>query len=137
MKNKHAESDADAEMVVRMLSALTIIKIHHWKTRSYAVHKATDELYSKLNEKIDSFIEVLLGQTPNSRRIDLTHISSLPITDFTSLEPLRRYMESFKTYLFSLKLSPDLLTIRDEIVGHITPTGKKNETKCSYDLYIL
>ena len=41
---------------------LNVVKIYHWKTFSYATHKATDELYEELNENIDKFVEVLLGK---------------------------------------------------------------------------
>ena len=46
-----------------------MVKLYHWKTRSYAQHQATDELYLKLNKHIDSFVEVLLGK--DERRIKM------------------------------------------------------------------
>ena len=33
----------------KMLEMLLIIKMYHWKTNRYSSHKATDELYSDLN----------------------------------------------------------------------------------------
>ena len=39
-----------------------MIKLYHWKTRSYAQHEATDKLYESLNKHIDEFIEVLIGK---------------------------------------------------------------------------
>ena len=50
------------DLITIFLNLLNNVKIYHWKTRSYAVHKATDELYEKLNEQIDQFVEVLLGK---------------------------------------------------------------------------
>ena len=47
------------EISVVFLEMLLMVKLFHWKTTSYATHKATDELYDKLNENIDSFIEIL------------------------------------------------------------------------------
>jgi hypothetical protein len=38
------------------LEMIMMVKLFHWKTHSYATHKATDELYSKLNEHVDQFI---------------------------------------------------------------------------------
>ena len=46
------------------LHMLNTVKLYHWKTTSYSTHKATDQLYSDLNEKIDEFVEILLGK-PN------------------------------------------------------------------------
>jgi DNA-binding ferritin-like protein len=43
------------EITVIFFEILLMIKLYHWKTTSYATHKATDELYSKLNENIDRF----------------------------------------------------------------------------------
>ena len=36
-------------IVSMFLQMLNTVKLYHWKTTSYAQHKATDELYSKLN----------------------------------------------------------------------------------------
>jgi DNA-binding ferritin-like protein len=51
------------EITVKFLEMLLMVKLYHWKTHSYATHKATDDLYTKLNANIDSFIEILLGKT--------------------------------------------------------------------------
>ena len=50
------------ELVNLFLELLMIVKVYHWKTKSYAEHIATDELYSTLNENIDKFVEVMLGK---------------------------------------------------------------------------
>jgi DNA-binding ferritin-like protein len=57
------------EIASVFLEMLLMVKLFHWKTTSYATHKATDELYTKLNANIDSFIEILLGKSGS--RIDL------------------------------------------------------------------
>ena len=46
----------DKIIVIKFLEMLNTIKLYHWKTFSFAQHKATDELYAKLNENIDNFI---------------------------------------------------------------------------------
>lgn len=38
------------------------IKLYHWQTKSYARHKATDDVISKLDEHIDQFVEVYMGK---------------------------------------------------------------------------
>jgi hypothetical protein len=115
----------EQEVVVKMLSLLNTVKIYHWKTYSYATHKATDELYSKLNENIDSFIEVLLGK--NDTRIDLSGVRSIPFQDFQSVTDFKREIMRFKNYLVELNHRPelksmanyDLFTIRDDILANI------------------
>ena len=115
----------EQEIVVKFLSILNIVKIYHWKTHSYATHKATDELYSKLNDDIDKFVEVLLGKIGN--RVDLTKVKAIPIRDFTSLEQMKKEVTNFKSYLVGLDSNKvmnimsnsDLYNIRDEILGDL------------------
>ena len=115
----------EQEIVIKYLSLLNTVKIYHWKTQSYATHKATDELYSKLNDDIDKFVEVLLGKIGN--RVDLTKVKSIPIHDFTSLEQMKKEIANFKSYLVGLDSNKvmnimsnsDLYNIRDEILGDL------------------
>ena len=101
------------------------VKLYHWKTTSYATHKATDELYTKLNENIDSFIEVLLGKT--GKRTDLMKQKTLRLIDLSSPESLKREIDGFKRYLVNLNdnkamkqmLNSDLYNIRDTILGDL------------------
>ena len=111
------------EITVIFFEMLLMVKLFHWKTHSYATHKATDELYSKLNDDIDNFIEILLGKTGS--RIDLMGQKSISLIDLNSPEQLKSKIESFKSYLVGLTnnkglssmTNTDLLNIRDEILG--------------------
>jgi len=123
--NRSSFSSFQKEITVVFLEMLLMIKLYHWKTYSYATHKATDDLYSKLNESIDSFIEVLLGKS--GQRINLTDKKSIRLLDLSSPESLKREVEKFKGYLVSLNdnktmkimSNTDLYNIRDEILGHM------------------
>lgn len=116
----------EKEVTLKFLEMIMMIKLYHWKTFSYATHKATDDLYSKINENMDQFIEILLGKM-GRKRTDLTHTKCLRIMDFTSLEPFKREIIRFKSYLVGLNQHPfmkemtnsDLLNIRDEILGNL------------------
>ena len=56
-------NDAKKLKIVKFfIEILNNVKLYHWRTKSYAQHKATDELYEKLNKDIDSFVEVMLGK---------------------------------------------------------------------------
>ena len=111
------------EITVVFLEMLLMVKLFHWKTTSYATHKATDDLYTKLNENIDSFIEVLLGKT--GLRTDLMSNKNIRLVDLSSTESLKREIETFKGYLVSLNdnatmkkmTNTDLFNIRDTILG--------------------
>jgi hypothetical protein len=115
----------EQEVVVKFLQMLNIVKLYHWKTHSYATHKATDELYTNLNANIDSFVEVLLGKRGD--RVNLTHVKHIPIKDFTSQNDFRKELDSFKNYLVDLNdnkalktmSNSDLYNIRDEILANL------------------
>jgi DNA-binding ferritin-like protein len=111
-----------AHMVITFLEVLNHVKLYHWKTKQYAEHKATDELYGKLNEDIDKFVEVLLGKD-GSR---IATVKQIRVCDtIHTTQSLRKKMEKFKDFLMRLNDSldahkdSDLLNIRDEILADI------------------
>ena len=113
------------EIAVVFLEMLMMVKLYHWKTTSYATHKATDELYTKLNANIDSFIEILLGKSGS--RIDLMSNKQIKLVDLSSQESLKREVEALKGYLVGLNdnkamqtmSNTDLFNIRDTILGDL------------------
>lgn len=113
------------EITIIFFEMLMMVKLFHWKTHSYATHKATDELHGKLNEHIDRFIEVLLGKS--GVRIDLMHQKSIRLLDLSNQSSLRKEIEDYKKYLVGLDnhkalqtmSNTDLFNIRDEILGDL------------------
>jgi DNA-binding ferritin-like protein len=87
-KNRGIPQKFEQQIVIKFITLLNTIKLFHWKTHSYATHKATDELYGQLNESIDNFIEVLLGKSGD--RVNLTNVKQISLKDFTSFEQLTR-----------------------------------------------
>jgi hypothetical protein len=107
-------------IVTMFLQMLNTVKLYHWKTTSYAQHKATDELYSSLNSSIDSFVEIMLGK--KGTRVNLVGTKSIPLHDYKELPGFKDEIEMYKNYLIGLTLGPknsDLLNTRDEILGHL------------------
>ena len=125
LSNSTTITDFQKEITIVFMEMLMMVKLFHWKTNSYSTHKATDELYSKLNENIDSFIEVLLGKS--GKRTDLTHHKHIRLLDLSSVEILKREVNQFKGYLLALNdnkvmqhvTNNDLFNIRDEILGDL------------------
>jgi hypothetical protein len=119
------KSNFEKQVTVIFFEILLMVKLFHWKTYSYATHKATDELYAKLNEHMDQFIEVLLGKT--GIRINLLNNKKINLIDLTSPDQLRAKVDEYKKYLVSLSnnrainamTDTDLLNIRDEILGDL------------------
>jgi len=115
----------EKEITIKFLEMLNTTKLYHWKTYSYATHKATDELYGKLGESIDKFIEVLLGKAQN--RINLLGTKSIKLRDMKSPEEFKSVIQEYKNYLVNLNSNKamnlmsntDLFNIRDEILGDL------------------
>lgn len=111
-----------SELVKMFLEMLNIIKLYHWKTRSYAQHKATDELYSRLNDNVDKFVEILLGK--DQSRITMIH-AEIKLLDFNKKSDFQTRVLEYRAFLTSLNSQfdsikdTDLLNIRDEMVGDL------------------
>jgi hypothetical protein len=123
-KNTSSENKySKPNIVIVFLQMLNTVKLYHWKTISHSQHKATDELYSNLNESIDSFVEIMLGKKGD--RINLTGTKSIPLHDYSELSGFEKEIEMYKDYLigmsshFDSKLDSDLLNTRDELLGHL------------------
>jgi DNA-binding ferritin-like protein len=96
---------------------LNTVKLYHWKTTNFATHKATDELYSELNEQLDKFVEVMLGKREMGGR-KLLHLSMVKLGVYSNNEAFKKQIEIYKDFLLALKdVGPDLLAIRDEILA--------------------
>lgn len=123
--NNNSLSKFEQEIVVKYLEVLNLVKLYHWKTMSFAKHKATDELYTRLNKHIDEFVEVLLGKRGD--RINLMSKRSIALLDVDSSSKFKVHIEQFRAYLIALNDNPaiksaantDLYNIRDEILGDI------------------
>jgi Family of unknown function (DUF5856) len=121
---KHHKTDnKEKSKIVRFfLEILNTIKIYHWKTKKYAEHKATDELYEKLGDHIDRFIEILMGK--DGSRINILE-KNIEIFDANSSSDFKDKIYEYRDFFinmdkyFHAKSDSDLLSIRDEILGDI------------------
>ena len=108
-------------IVPTFLHMLNTVKLYHWRTTSFSTHKATDELYGSLNEKIDEFVEVMLGKGEMGGRTKLLNVSLIKLSMYSNNEAFKKQIESYKDFLLDmneslgLTVNTDLLAIRDEI----------------------
>lgn len=123
MKKRGSISNDCKEKIIKMfIEMLNSIKIYHWKTRSYSQHKATDELYEKLNNHIDKFIEIMLGKDESRIQLISKHTE---LYDFSNTFSFKERIYEYHDFLNSMDLcirkekDGDLLNIRDEILGDI------------------
>ena len=129
-KNMHSKQIGSAasykmksKIIKTFMELLTMIKLYHWKTHSYAQHKATDDLHEKLSEHIDKFVEVLMGKT-NSRIYMIEQ--KMRMYDFNTKQELRTAMFEYREFLsseldriFNSKKDSDILSIRDDMLTDI------------------
>jgi hypothetical protein len=102
------------------------IKVYHWRTSSYARHKASDELYSEFNNLVDRFIETLHGRiiidnankdfriAVPKKKIELYDFNDNNIKDLLLLS--KKFLEED---LHEISKYSELANIRDEMLALI------------------
>lgn len=120
---KHSHKNADKSMFVKtFLEVLNMVKLYHWKTHSYAEHKATDDLYSSLNGHMDTFMEILMGK--DESRIKMLE-KRIRLMDMSNTSDFKKKIYEFREFLVDMHVhldasrDSDLLNIRDEILADI------------------
>ena len=114
---------APSAFVPTFLHMLNTVKLYHWKTTSFSTHKATDELYGTLNEKIDDFVEVMLGKREMGGRAKLLNVPLIKLSMYSNNEAFTKQIEAYKEFLLAFNdsldgvVNTDLLAIRDEILA--------------------
>jgi hypothetical protein len=101
------------EIVHFFLNTLNTVLLFHWDTPSYAAHKATDHLYKRLSELVDSFVEIDLRDRNMKKKPVPTEFCVLGYSDFVKDMTVRA------DFLAGLHLEGDLASIRDDMVAEI------------------
>lgn len=115
MKNTTSGGD----IVSVLLGIRNQIKLYHWQTKSFADHKATDDLTAALDTAIDTFVEVYMGKYGRPKVS-----KSIKLHNFSS-NMARQFVEKQTLYLLNIlprklkKTDTDLLNIRDEILAEL------------------
>ena len=117
---KNINIGKDGRIISVMMSFQNNLKLFHWSTSQYSQHKASDQLYSDLNEKMDSFVEKMLGKLPDGTATQRI-IGNVKIkTSFP--RNILKETNDFKQFLINMRFpdmnrNSDLLNLRDEILG--------------------
>ena len=112
------------EIILHFLHCQVQIRLSHWQTDMDAKHRALGELYDKLDESIDSFVEIMLGKFG---RPEFQETFSIEFDNPKTLD-MDLYLAQFKEFSFQMSslLDPikdsDLLNKRDEILGDVNHT---------------
>jgi hypothetical protein len=102
------------------------IKMYHWMTKSYARHKASDELHEKMLALGDKFVEVYIAkyQRPkqpfNKKDLSAMVLHSLNDSSVeTYLDDCVQYLMKGMMSYISVDKDVDLINIRDDLVTEI------------------
>jgi hypothetical protein len=95
------------------------IKLYHWQTRSFAEHKATDDLVGKLDTNIDTFVEAYMGRYGRPRMGQTYPLKNLTVTGIRAFISRSDEWLTFKLPRMVKNTDTDLLNIRDEILADL------------------
>jgi hypothetical protein len=111
-------------IIKKMLELLTLVRLYHWNTFSYATHKATDDLHGTFSDHIDKYVETMLGKSDGNYRINMRDFKTLTVKGVSNnsemTQKVKQFISEFNKFNLSLKGDyNDILNIRDEIIGDL------------------
>lgn len=118
-KNRNTNTNS---FIQNTMNYLSTIKMFHWTTDSFAAHKATDALYTKLQTFMDLFVETSLGHYHNKKHLKL---SSIKVKTIKNNSQLHKYTQSYKDHLKNIrKTLPDtsqseMINVLDDILTEL------------------
>ena len=120
------DSQNIGKIALTFLDMLSQIKIYHWKTKSYARHKASCELITDFTDITDKIIETMQGS--KNERLDIVeNFNTITLnnnTDDSILELINYFkvwlIDTFPNYLN--ENDTDIINLRDELLQNINKT---------------
>jgi hypothetical protein len=112
------------EMYIKPMMRLRhSIKLYHWTTTSFPLHKTTDEFLSLLDTLSDKYVEVYLGLYKKSGdKLIKRELKTITVQPFETPKHLYNTVHSFGEKLRkheSICNEPALLAIRDELISEL------------------
>lgn len=111
-------------LAVTLLSISFQVKLYHWRTSSYAQHKATDKFIERFNKKIDLFIEVMQGihdvklcceSKNNTNTLEISDMSENDMVQM--LVQFSNWLQENKTLNEYIDGYTDLMSLRDDMLA--------------------
>ena len=108
------------KVIIQLIAFKNQIELLHWQTGSYARHKSYDEFLEEFSEALDKLVEtyqgayepLAFGEDAIIRLYDIKEVGLTELMDQTEELLIATLPESIDT-----GRSPDLLNIRDELLG--------------------
>jgi len=112
------------ELITFFFKLSSTLKLYHWKTGIYSRHISSGDLYDKVIDTTDTFMEVYFGKYGKGK-ISSMDCSADLLSDNDIVSFLREAVMFLKDIVkngYLKESDPDLLNIRDDLVGHINKT---------------
>ena len=109
-------------IIKKLMELLNMIKLYHWKTNQYGHHVASDNMYEKLDNHIDKFVEIYLGKSKSRIKNWDNQLSVIQYNrENTFKSKLLEYREMLSdlNLCFDEKKDSDLLSVRDDILSDL------------------
>ena len=109
-----------AEYIHFFLQLRDQVKLYHWQTRVYARHVATDTTLAKLEERIDSFVEVYIGKFGRPRLTGKNAtITVQNLTEAGAVRTVKAAMKYVQGMHKPLQMHTDLINILDDLLREL------------------
>jgi hypothetical protein len=109
-----------AEYIHFFLQLRDQIKLYHWQTRVYARHVATDTTLAKIEERIDSFVEVYIGKFGRPRLTGKNAtITVQNLTEAGAVRTVKAAMKYVQGMHKPLQMHTDLINILDDLLSEL------------------
>ena len=118
-RGKTFRSKKGGEIVAIFFNIRDQIKLYHWQTKSFAEHKATDDLVTKLDTSIDMFVETYMGRYGRPQVNRTYPLKNLTVSGVRAFIARSDQWLSVKLPRTLKKTDSDLLNIRDEILADL------------------
>ena len=106
------------ELFIISSSFRETLKLFHFTCKTYAQHKATDEMISSFDDLYDSLLEALQGL--KGKRLNLKKVENAKILIIKNEKEMDKYVQTFVKFLGKYrKESSEISNIIDEIVAKI------------------
>ncbi len=105
-----------AKLTKFFLSVLCNIKVYHWSTRSFSRHKASDDLYKKMDGLVDRYMEVSMAH--RRRQVREAKMTTRQYKDYEIILYLRCVGNFLRKNKY--KGRSELASIRDEMLEAIS-----------------
>jgi hypothetical protein len=106
------------------MTMLHQVKLYHWATMEYGVHKALDDLHDSLSGNVDKFVEIYIGRF---KKQPLPPSLTVQVKVQADVQKLEKYLETLHGQLVAVGKSvgakeTQLLNILDEMIGAVDQT---------------